>query len=72
MKSIIFIRDTDVSIVKSLDEPPYDDTYKKDDTEHVDILDDIGDFVYVQFENGEVGFIPKKSFITIDQCSEVK
>ena len=67
---IKFIKQTNVNIITSYDEAlgsvTYKSTYEKDEVEFVDVLNDENDFIYVQFENGELGFIPKNSFVKID------
>ena len=67
---IKFIKKTNVNIITSYDEAlgsvTYNTTYLKNDVEFIDVLNDESDFIYVQFENGELGFIPKGSFIKVD------
>jgi len=41
----------------------YNTYYDKDDTVYILIIDEHIDNVYVYFENGSTGLIPKKSFV---------
>ena len=67
---ITFIEGARVRIVPSLNNSSYEAVYIKGEQEFIDILDDGYGFVYAQFENGEVGYIPKKSFRIDNQHDE--
>jgi hypothetical protein len=59
--TIRFIRDTTLLINNSI-EVSYEEIYKKNSIEYVDLLDETESSIYVQFENGEVSCISKDSF----------
>ena len=54
---IRFNQDCYVVIQDTVDSMPYPATYQKDEVEHVDILEQQGGTMHVQFEDGTVGWI---------------
>ena len=49
-----------VVIQDTVDSMPYPAAYRKDEVEHVDILEHQGGTMHVQFEDGSVGWIKSR------------
>ena len=43
----------------------YEDTYKKDEEEYVDLIDESPTHIHIQFRNGETAAIPRDSIVFI-------
>ena len=58
--TIKFNRDCHVVIQDTADSMPYPALYQKDEVENVDILEQQGRTMHVQFEDGSVGWIKSR------------
>ena len=63
---IKFIRDVKFMIQESVESMPYAASYNKNELEFIDILEEKSETLYIQFEDGSVGWIPKDSFNTME------
>ena len=57
---IKFNRDCHVVIQDTADSMPYPVAYRNEEVEHVDILEQQGGTMHVQFEDGSVGWIKSR------------
>ena len=57
---IRFNQDCHVVIQDTADSMPYPATYRKDEIEHIDILEQQGGTMHVQFEDGSIGWIKSR------------
>lgn len=62
--TVKFNQDTPIVVQDYADSMPYPVLYQKGETEHVDILEQQGQTIHVQFEDGTVGWI-KSRFLEI-------
>ena len=67
---IRFNQDCHVVIQDTVDSMPYPATYQKDEVEHVDILEQQGGTMHVQFEDGSIGWI-KSRYVEI-RCMDLE
>ena len=57
---IRFNQDCQVVIQDTVGSMPYPASYQKDEVEHIDILEQQGGTMHVQFEDGSVGWIKSR------------
>ena len=72
MVRIEFIEDTHIVVQDTEYSMPYSDKYEKGDIEDVDLLIDNDKTIHVQFENGAIGWIPKRRCKIITDPSTCK
>ena len=64
MMTIRFLRDTTL-IINNAVKSSYRDTYKKDEIEHIDLINETESYITVQFNNGETSDIYRDTFVYI-------
>jgi len=64
MMTIRFLRDTTLIINNSV-KGSYRDTYKKDETEYIDLISETESYITVQFNNGETSDIYRDTIVYI-------
>ena len=65
--TIRFLRDTTLHINNTLSSS-YEDTYKENEIEYIDLTDETESHIHVQFNNGETSNLPREAIAFISHA----
>ena len=66
--TIRFLRDTTLLINNTISSS-YEDTYKENEIEYIDLIDETESHIHVQFNNGETSNIPREAIAFISHAN---